>query len=118
MRLHRSTVRDHRLLSQLTHSEEQAVLRHVHLDAAADHVAAAFLHDRLPPPPAALRRGSTASDRRGVEKPEKEADAGGAGRKPLSKADRKRQKQVRCWTGCTSAVNCSLVAARDGPHVL
>ncbi len=86
----------------------QLILRHVHLDAAADHVGAAFLHDRLPPPPATLQRGASQgaprAESRGDGSPGGAADASDTGRKPLSKAERRRQKRVTvrvhpgCWT--------------------
>ena len=73
----------------------QLVLRHVHLDATADHVGAAFLHDRLPPPPALLQRGAPHAESAGDGSPQSAAGAADNGRKPLSKAERKRQKRVR-----------------------
>ena len=95
----------------------QLVLRHVHLDAAADRVGAAFLHDRLPPPPA-LR-----SDAAGDESPHNAADAPDTGRKPLSKAERKRQKRVIMFTchvrviwaccSCKQAILCLLLLKRN-----
>ena len=91
----------------------QMVLRHVHLDAAADDVAAAFLHDRLPPPPAALRRGLASDGRARGRDPGSGQEPAGAARKPLSKADRKRQKQVGGWTGVCPCIFAVCFGSRD-----
>ncbi len=86
----------------------------MHLDAAADHVAAAFMHDRLPPPPAAVRRGSARNGRARGRGPDTGVDATGAARKPMSKAERKQQKQVCGWTSMILTFHAVSVTA--GTH--
>ena len=97
----------------------QLALRHVHLDAAADHVGAAFLHDRLPPPPSTLQRSAPQTAPRagstGDGNPGSLADGSDNDRKPLSKAERKRQKRVRVRAHlgcCTRATHYSLSLER------